>query len=141
MNCKKELILEQFFEKHLKIKDIATNVNTSSAYITKIIKKDSRYNNEKQNRKDISSVNRKIAKNNFMKNKREQKRIDDQYSMVQAQHNQDVKELSKRGHMSNQAFRKWNSSVYNYNPLKHRYEFDERFVRAADVPKYVKEGY
>lgn len=139
MNCIKKLILEQFFEKHLKVKDIATNVNTSSAYITKIIKKDSRYNNEKQNRKDISNVHRKIAKNNFMKNKREQKRIDDQYSIMQSQHNQDVMELSKRGHMNNQAFRRWNSSAYNYNPSKKRYEFDEQLGKAADVPKYVKE--
>ena len=139
MNNKKDLILEQFFEKHLKIIEIAANVNTSSAYITKIIKKDSRYNKEKQSRKDVSKIKRKIAKNNFMKNKREQKRIDDQYSMIQAQHNQDVKELSKRGHMNNEAFRKWNSSAYNYNPSKHRYEFNEKFGRAADVPKYVKE--
>ena len=139
MNNKKDLILEQFFEKHLKINENAANVNTSSAYITKIIKKDSRYNKEKQSRKDVSKIKRKIAKNNFMKNKREQKRIDDQYSMVKAQHNQDVKELSKRGHMNNEAFRKWNSSAYNYNPSKHRYEFNEKFGRAADVPKYVKE--
>ena len=123
----------------MKINEIAANVNTSSAYITKIIKKDSRYNKEKQSRKDVSKIKRKIAKNNFMKNKREQKRIDDQYSMIQAQHNQDVKELSKRGHMNNEAFRKWNSSAYNYNPSKHRYEFNEKFGRAADVPKYVKE--
>ena len=57
---------------------------------------------------------------------------------MKAQHNQDVMELSKRGHMNNQTFRKWNSSAYNYNPSKHRYEFNEQFGRAADVPKYVK---
>ena len=91
------------------------------------------------NRKEISKGNRKIAQNSFMKNKREQKRIDDQYLIVKAQHNQDVMELSKRGHMNNQTFRKWNSSVYDYNPSKHRYEFNEQFGRAADVPKYVKE--
>ncbi len=139
MENKKDIILELFFEQHLKANEIAEIVDTSSAYITKIIKADSRYFEEKQSRKDISKENRKIAQNSFMKNKREQKRIDDQYSIVQAQHNQDVIELSKRGHMNNQTFRKWNSSVYNYNPSKHRYEFDEQFGRAADVPKYVKE--
>ena len=139
MEEKKNVIIELFFEKHLKVNEIAENIGTSSAYITKIIKQDPRYTEEKQCRKDISQQNRKIAKNNFMKNKREQKRIDDQYSMVQAQHNQDVRELSKRGHMNNEAFRKWNSSAYNYNPSKHRYEFNEKFGRAADVPKYVKE--
>ena len=74
-----------------------------------------------------------------MKNKREQKRIDDQYSSMQAQHNKDILELSKRGHMNNQTYRKWNSSAYDYNPSMKRYEFDEKLGRAADVPKYVKE--
>ncbi len=139
MENKKNVIIELFFEQHLKVNEIAEKVNTSSAYITKIIKTDSRYLGEKQRRKDTSGVHRKIAQNSFMKNKREQKRIDDQYYSVQAQHKQAVMELSKRGHMNNQTFRKWNSSVYNYNPSKHRYEFNEKFGRAADVPKYVKE--
>lgn len=139
MENKKSVILELFFEQHFKVNEIAENIGTSSAYITKIIKQDSRYMKEKQCRKDISKENRKISQNSFMKNKREQKRIDDQYSIVQAQHNQDVVELSKRGHMNNQTFRKWNSSAYDYNPSKHRYEFNEKLGRASDVPKYVKE--
>ena len=139
MGNKKDMIIELFFEQHLKVTEISKNIGTSSAYITKIIKADPRYIEEKKNRKEISKGNRKIAQNSFMKNKREQKRIDDQYSSVQAQHNQAVMELSKRGHMNNQTFRKWNSSAYNYNPSKHRYEFNEQFGRAADVPKYVKE--
>lgn len=133
------MIIELFFEQHLKVTEISKNIGTSSAYITKIIKADPRYIEEKKNRKEISKGNRKIAQNSFMKNKREQKRIDDQYLIVKAQHNQDAMELSKRGHMNNQTFRKWNSSVYDYNPSKHRYEFNEQFGRAADVPKYVKE--
>ena len=138
MGNKKDMIIELFFEQHLKVTEISKNIGTSSAYITKIIKADPRYIEEKKNRKEISKGNRKIAQNSFMKNKREQKRIDDQYLIVKAQHNQDVMELSKRGHMNNQTFRKWNSSAYNYNPSKHRYEFNEQFGRAADVPKYVK---
>ena len=138
MGNKKDMIIELFFEQHLKVTEISKNIGTSSAYITKIIKADPRYIEEKKNRKEISKGNRKIAQNSFMKNKREQKRIDDQYLIVKAQHNQDVMELSKRGHMNNQTFRKWNSSAYNYNPSKHRYEFNEKFGRAADVPKYVK---
>ncbi len=139
MGNKKDMIIELFFEQHLKVTEISKNIGTSSAYITKIIKADPRYIEEKKNRKEISKGNRKIAQNSFMKNKREQKRIDDQYLIVKAQHNQDVMELSKQGHMNNQTFRKWNSSAYNYNPSKHRYEFNEQFGRAADVPKYVKE--
>ena len=72
-------------------------------------------------------------------NKREQKRIDDNYSFVQAQHYQATRELSKSRHITNETYRKWNSSAYKYNPLKKRYEFDEKLGRASDIPKYIKE--
>ena len=74
-----------------------------------------------------------------MKHKREQKRIEDNYSTLQAQHRQDVLELSKSKRLSNENYRRWNNSAYKYNPLKRRYEFDESLGRSADVPKYIKE--
>ena len=139
MENKKDKIIELFFINHLSVKEIADSVGTSSAYITKIIKTDERYVMEKQYRKEKSKEKRKQDKNNFMKNKREQKRIDDNYSFVQAQHYQATKELSKSRHITNETYRKWNSSAYKYNPLKKRYEFDERLGRASDIPKYIKE--
>ena len=139
MENKKDKIIELFFISHLSVKEIAENVNVSSAYITKIVKTDERYMQEKQYRKEKSKEKRKKDKNNFMKNKREQKRIDDNYSFVQAQHYQATRELSKSGHITNETYRKWNSSAYKYNPLKKRYEFDEKLGRASDIPKYIKE--
>ena len=139
MENKKDKIIEMFFINHLSVKEIADSVGTSSAYITKIIKTDERYVMEKQYRKEKSKEKRKQDKNNFMKNKREQKRIDDNYSFVQAQHYQATKELSKSRHITNETYRKWNSSAYKYNPLKKRYEFDEKLGRASDIPKYIKE--
>ena len=139
MENKKNKIIELFFINHLSIKEIANIVDTSSAYITKIIKTDERYVMEKQYRKEKSKEKRKQDKNNFMKNKREQKRIDDNYSFVQAQHYQATRELSKSRHITNETYRKWNSSAYKYNPLKKRYEFDEKLGRASDIPKYIKE--
>lgn len=139
MENKKDKIIELFFINHLSVKEIADSVGTSSAYITKIIKTDERYVKEKQYRKEKSKEKRKQDKNNFMKNKREQKRIDDNYSFVQAQHYQATRELSKSRHITNETYRKWNSSAYKYNPLKKRYEFDEKLGRASDIPKYIKE--
>ena len=139
MKNKKDKIIELFFINHLSVKEIADSVGTSSAYITKIIKTDERYVQEKQYRKEKSKEKRKQDKNNFMKNKREQKRIDDNYSFVQAQHYQATRELSKSRHITNETYRKWNSSAYKYNPLKKRYEFDEKLGRASDIPKYIKE--
>ena len=139
MENNKDKIIEMFFINHLSVKEIADSIGTSSAYITKIIKTDERYVKEKQYRKEKSKEKRKQDKNNFMKNKREQKRIDDNYSFVQAQHYQATRELSKSRHITNETYRKWNSSAYKYNPLKKRYEFDEKLGRASDIPKYIKE--
>lgn len=137
----KEKIISSYYICHLKVKEISENLNVSSAYITKIIKQDSRYAKEKQYRKDISKNKRKIDKNKFIKNKRDKQRIEDNYLAIKAQHDQASRELSKTKHLSNESFRKWNYSAYTYNPSKHRYEFDERLGRAADVPKYIKERY
>lgn len=122
----KDNIISNYYIKHQKVKEISEELGVSTAYITKIIKQDTRYSNEKQYRKDISKKKRKLAKNKFIKNKRDKKRIEDNYQAIQAQHDQASRELSKFKHLSNENFRKWNSSAYTYNPSKHRYEFDEQ---------------
>lgn len=55
MKNQKEIIIDLFYIEHLKVKEIAENVNLSSAYITKIIKQDTRYNTEKLDRKNLST--------------------------------------------------------------------------------------
>lgn len=135
----KENIITQFYIEHLSVKEISSIENTSSAYITKVIKQDNRYAEEKEYRKSISKNKRKTAQNEFIKNKREKQRIEDNYSFVQAQHKQASRELSKSHHLNNENYRKWNYSAYTYNPFKKRYEFDSKLGRSYDVPKYIKE--
>ena len=53
-------------------------------------------------------------------------------------HNQASSELSERKYLTNENYKKWNKSAYNYNPSKKRYEFDSSLGRSADVPKYIK---
>ena len=139
MESPKEQIIKYFFNEHLKVKDIAEIMNVSSSYVTRIIKQDKRYSEEKEYRYNKSKEKRKLDQNNFIKHKREQKMIDDNYAFVQEQHRQAVLELSKSKHLSDESYRKWNISAYRYNPSKHRYEFDKRLGRSADVPKYIKE--
>lgn len=139
MKVPKDKIINLFFIQHLKVKEIAEKTNVTSAYITKVIKKDTRYLQEKEYRKQISRKNRKLAQNDFIKRKRENKRIEDNYEFVQAQHIQASMELSKSKKISDENYRKWNSSAYKYTPSKKRYEFDEALGRSYDVPKYIKE--
>ena len=123
METQKDKILNLFYIEHLKVKEIAEKTKVTSAYITKVIKTDSRYMEEK----------------NFRKEKSKEKRIQDNYEFVQSQHIQASMELSKSKKLTDENYRKWNTSAYKYNPSKHRYEFDESLGRAADVPKYIKE--
>lgn len=135
----KENIIDLFYNEHLQVKEIAKQLGFSSPYITKIIKQDYRYMQEKNFRKSISKDKRKVAQNEFIKSKREKQRIEDNYSYVQSQHEQAVRELSKSNYLSNESYRKWNYSAYKYNPLKNRFEFNENLGRSSDVPKYIKE--
>ena len=48
-------------------------------------------------------------------------------------------ELSQRSYLTNESYRKFNSSAYKYNPSRHRYEFDEKLGRSYAIPKYIKE--
>lgn len=139
METLKDKILNLFYINHLKVKEIAESTNVTSAYITKVIKTDSRYKEEKDLRKEKSKEKRKQAQNNFIKQKRENKRIEDNYALVQSQHIQASMELSKSKKLTDENYRKWNKSAYKYNPSKYRYEFDEKLGRSYDVPKYIKE--
>ena len=89
--------------------------------------------------KGIKLGEEKLEQNKFIKNKREKQRIEDNYSALQAQHAQASRELSKSKHLSNENYRKWNSSAYTYNPSKRRFEFDKNLGRSADVPKYIND--
>ena len=57
MENSKELIKKYFFNEHLKVKEIAEIIHTSSSYITKIIKQDNRYIEEKKYRINKSKEN------------------------------------------------------------------------------------
>lgn len=138
MNNKSQ-ILELYYSEHLKVKEISAILNVSSPYISKIIKDDIRYTDEKSNRTLISKENRKKYMNKYIKDKNYKKRIEENFQAVIAQHNSDVKCLSNFSHLSNENYRKWNTSAYKYNISKRRYEFDSNLGRAADVPKYIKE--
>ena len=139
MKTQKDKIINLFYIKHLKVKEIAEIIKVTSAYVTKVIKTDSRYMEEKNFRKEKSKERRKQDQNNFIKQKREKKRIEDNYEFVKSQHIEASMELSKSKKLTDENYRKWNISAYKYNPSKHRYEFRYELGRSYDVPKYIKE--
>lgn len=135
----KSYVILLFYIQHLSTKDISIKVNISESYVTKIIKQDSRYSEEKQKRREEAKERRKDYKRKYEKSRRETIRFDDNYSYLKIQHEKDVRVLSGTKHLSNDSYRRWNYSAYHYNPSKKRYEFDSSLGRAADVPLYIKD--
>lgn len=111
---KKDEILFLYYEKKEKAVLIAEKLEVSTAYITKVIKTDKRYSNEKEIRKQISIQNRKVQKREWIRNKRKvlkDLRLDGAMEML---HNQASSELSGGRTINNRAFKKWNTSIYEY---------------------------
>jgi len=136
----KDEILDLFFDKKMKQKDIAELLNIAKSTVSKIVSKDSRFIAEKSLRK----ANNKVKRNKDIQRRVEQNRKKVQFKnnsddlILKQMHSQASMELSKRSHLSNENYRKWNKTAYNYNPSKRRFEFDENLGRSYDVPKYIK---
>ena len=136
----KDEILDLFFNKKMKQKDIAELLNIAKSTVSKVVSKDSRFITEKSLRK----ANNKVKRNKDIQRRVEQNRKKVQFKnnsddlILKQMHSQASMELSKRSHLSNENYRKWNKTAYNYNPSKKRFEFDENLGRSYDVPKYIK---
>lgn len=135
---KKETILDLYFNKHLKQKEIANQVGTSQQYISKIIKTDERYNEEKSSRKSINAEKRKIAQAEYQKNYVRTKKNNIAYEKLLAIHAQDAMELSYNAyHLSDYDCKKANSSIYEYDSKKNQYVMIKGIVSSLDLPRRV----
>lgn len=133
----KEIIIEKFYDEHLKPSVIAKELGVNPSYVTKIIQKDSRYIEEKEYRAQISKENHKIAKREWIRNKRHNdynKQLDE---YVKMQHNQASKELSYSSEISDLSFVKWNRDMFRYDKNSSDLVLKRGFKFAFDVPKRV----
>ena len=137
----KDKILNLFFDEHLSQIEIAKELKITKGYVSRIVTKDNRYKDFKQRKLEEShnTHNKQIQKK--VKEAREkikfEHKVDD--LTLKSIHNKATMELSKRPHLSDESYRRWNYSAYHYNPSKKRFEFDETLGRAADVPQFIKE--
>ena len=136
----RDVILDLFFNKKMKQIDIAKLLNIAKSTVSKVVSKDSRFIAEKSLRK----AENKVKHNKDIQIRVEQNRKKEQFKnnvddlILKQMHSQASMELSKRSHLSNENYRKWNKTAYNYNPSKKRFEFYENLGRSYDVPKYIK---
>lgn len=135
---KKEQILDLYFNMHLKQTEISETVDASQQYISKIIKKDERYENEKSSRKSINAEKRKIAQAEYQKNYVRKKDKDIAYEQLLVQQRQDALELSYNSHpLSDYAFKKANSSIYTYDSIKNQFVMIRGIKAGFDAPKRI----
>lgn len=136
----KDKILNLFFNEHLSQIEIAKKLNITKGYVSRIVTKDIRYTDFKKKKLEESHKRHNKQIQTKVKETREKLKFEHKVDdlTLKSIHNQSVQELSKRPHLSDESYRKWNYSAYHYNPLKKRFEFDETLGRAADVPRFVK---
>lgn len=133
----RENILDLYFNKHLKQKEIATIVGVSKQYVSKVIKADSRYSEEKQTRKDENAIKRKDYLKEYYKNYDRPKIEDNSYEQLQALLYQDSLELSySSSNINDYAFAKYNSSIY-HRDKNGNLRLNKGIKVGNDVPKTI----
>lgn len=138
MNGRKEEITVLYFQEGKSLTEIAEHIGVSISYISKILRKDERYANEKENRKANNLVKRRKKQRKLIYANRKN-RVDIDYAVVIKEHIEATKELSKTSKLGDIALRKWCSSVYKYNKKNRRYEFDcKNALKPSDFPSYIK---
>lgn len=138
MKEKKEEITILYFQEGKNLTEISELIGVSVSYISKILRKDSRYAEEKENRKSNNLTQRRKKQKKLIYANRKNS-IDVEYAVLLKQHKEDTRELSKTSKLGDLALRKWCSSVYKYNNKKKRYEFDcGSALKPADFPSYIK---
>ena len=133
----KEKILDLYYNQHLKQNEIAKIVDTTTQYVSKVVRTDKRNIEEKEKRKKENSENRKIYLQEYFKTYNRPKKDDNSYEQMIAQQIQDSMELSfSNSNISDDAFVKWNSSAYHTNN-KGNLVIDRKLKVGFDVPKSV----
>jgi predicted DNA-binding protein YlxM (UPF0122 family) len=138
LNNKQEDILDLYYNKHLKQNEIAKIVGTSNQYVSKIVKADFRYKQEKENRKTDNAEKRKQYLKDYFENyDRPKKKKDNSYEQLQALHEQASRELSyTNNNISDYAFAKCNPNAYHRNS-KGNLVLVKGLKVGADVPKSI----
>lgn len=134
---KKEQILDLFYNHHLKEVVIARDLYVSQPYVSKVIKANKQYIKEIENRKKQNAEKRKVYLTAYHKNYVRSKNDDHEYQTMKLQHEIDTRLLSYGNAISDENYKKCNSSAYKYNSKKERYEIDRKLKVSKDIPRYI----
>ena len=134
----KEKILELYFHKGLKQVEIAKILNISPNAISKVLLKSEDYQKEKEERKKKSKEKHLENTKKIMLKKRAEIKFknNEDERVIRKMHEEASIELSGNKKLSDRAYRDWNTSAYEYNLAKRRFEFREELGRSYAVKKH-----
>lgn len=137
---KKERIIVFYYEEKLNTIEIANKLKVTKQYVSKVIKTDSRYINEKTTRKLETTIRHRNQKKEFARKKRQSSKNERLDASMDILHRQASFELSKGRTINNRAFRNWNSSIYDYHDRAKEYRVKKDFENKVSyaVPKKIK---
>lgn len=132
-----ENILDLYYNKHLKQKDIATAIGVTKQYVSKVVNADERCKQEKQTRKDENDIQRQNYMKEYFKSYDRPKKEDNSYEQLQALLYQDSLELSYPSiNMNDYAFAKYNPSIY-HKDKNGNLRLNKGIKVGSDVPKTI----
>ena len=131
-----------YFQKKMTFTEISKVTDLSISQVSRIVQKSENYICEKNERKKENITNHKESTKQIMRKKRNSQintRNDDKY-VLDYLHNQASCELSQRRTINNRAFKKWNSSIYQYHNKTKEFRIKEEFKNKTSyaVPKKIK---
>ena len=137
----KEKIIVLYYEKKLNTIEISDKLHVSKQYVSKIIKTDNRYIEEKQ-RKALS-IQKQKETNVACINKTRARKSDNserEFAAMKLLQIQDACEMSGRKTINNRAFRNWNSSIYEFYGRTKEFRLKKDFENKVSyaVPKKIK---
>lgn len=140
MNNKKNEILFLFFEEHLNIIKISTQLNVSKQYVSKIVRKDIRHSEEILKRRKENKEKQVERNKKCIQKKRRQDYENRLNAIIEQQHFQAITELSERKYINNRAYRDWNTSIYEFNYKTKEYQLKKNFKNKTSyaIPQKIK---
>lgn len=130
-------VLNMYYIGRKKQIEIANELNISKYKVSRIVRKDCRYNEEKQSRK-LLNKKKHIEKTKSYINKKRKSKSDIDYAIIKQQHEQASRELSgATNHINNRVFKKWNPSAYKYDEKGKNYVLRKEITAGIDVPKRI----
>lgn len=135
-----EEILKMYFEEHMKQKDIADYFKVSAEYVSKVVRNDDRYQEEKQRRHQEAKARKARYNKEYLETyeRKKDKSDKEDYDKLQALLDSDARQMSRHSFgISTDSFVKSNISAYKQDKNGNLI-LDDKIKTSYALPKKYK---